>query len=170
MINSTWLANEFHIWLIANRHKFTFVPILVRNSKSGTEYKFKNVTSRLKLWIDKTQFMITFGKYDILVDFDVILDKSKKGKYFCRLCKTPRKYYSNPLLLIERHCFLPLVEWINSNLKVQNVAIVTGKLNSWSAVKLLNKSAAKRNKSDKHFRFCYQLVLNNIKGGKYKKA
>ena len=53
---------------------------------------------------------------DLIADFDVAPCRDGAGRYFCGMCTEP-EFFDSRRALWEGHCFEPLLEWVNRELR-----------------------------------------------------
>lgn len=158
-----WIYREFESWLKTNRQRFNKEPYLFKKNKRGARYKFKGVNGRISLWMDTYQFIVSVAHYDIISEYDVSLEKTKSGRYFCEMCiPKPKKYYHNYPALLTAHCFEPLIKWVNANLKSGKILVIKGKPRYWSSASIMDSSDARRRKK-KSVRFRYPVIKERIR-------
>ena len=158
---------EFNRWLKKNIYKFSNTPYLYKATTKNAEYKFKGVSTKIRLYMDSGgQFMIiskTRNNWDdILYEFDVLIKKTRTGKYFCGFCSSKyRRYYNSKTALHTSQCFKPFIIWVSENLTTGKSLLILG-TRGWSDGRIMDTRIA--NKKKKHVKFRGPvLVKNNTK-------
>lgn len=83
---------------------------------------------------------------DILYEFDVLIKKTKSGKYFCGLCDAKyRRYYNSKTALLTSLCFKPLIKWVSENLTTEKSLLILGE-RGWNDARIVDTRIAKRKK------------------------
>jgi len=121
----------FGQWIRSNRFRFQYPPKIIKKWKNGLDFQFVGAAPQLRGYINKRG---DFGiwvyfqgwNWDSVMTFDVFPCRSRQGKYYCRDCKdaydqgipkeTPLLYASRQELWTQ-HCFEPMLQWTNENLK-----------------------------------------------------
>ena len=110
----------FEGWIKENAKKFKYPPYITKSHPDYFTLKFTGITPEISCIIKKNGAAEVFvydsaGFYwDILVDFDVVVERNPDGRYYCGLCKR-RTYYSSRKELWEKHVFKEMKIWTNKH-------------------------------------------------------
>ena len=125
------LVTDFEIWLKKNRTKLPREFYVVDKTRMRASYMFKDVP-HISFSLNQNgmfDIVVTYRRkcIDLLGDFDVIMARSSAGTYFCSWCKDEgNAFYSmHRMGLLERHCFLPFLEWCNEHIREDRFLVMT---------------------------------------------
>ncbi len=110
----------FERWLAGNRHRFRHPPRITLRRKTHIDIAFRGITPKITGCITRTGASIAVKHegecVDLLIDFDITERRNGDGRYFCGLC-TESVAYASRQALWENHCFEPLLQWVNQELR-----------------------------------------------------
>lgn len=121
----SFIPKAFGRWLRQNRRRFRFQPVIVKSGKDSIiQLRLMGISQKIQCVITQHCADICVSHkgecWDILVDFGVAERKSSAG-YYCELCEPDkRELFATREELWERHCFEPILEWLNKNLAESN--------------------------------------------------
>ena len=92
--------------------------------------RFRGIDPSISVAIKENGFIEIYFRYkglcDILADFDLHVTYSSSKGYYCEECidNGTSEYFERAAMLMEKHSFEPLLEWVNSNLTGEHVILV----------------------------------------------
>jgi len=105
--------------------------------------------------------------WDILIDFDVSESRTSSGQYFCRECERhllengrneQSELFSSREELWEKHCFNPLLEWVNTNFTDSQWLCLGGVKNHYSEASLKQKEEVDEMRTNMDFVYACPVV------------
>ena len=112
----------FEGWIKENGKKFKYPPYIFKSHPDYFRLRFSGITPEVSCTIRKDGraevFVIDSTGYywDIITDFDIVIERNSEGKYFCGLCKPQyRTYFASRKEMWEKHVFKEMKIWMNKN-------------------------------------------------------
>lgn len=139
-----FIQKTFGRWLSSNRSRFRFQPIIAKKGKGSIiDMRFMGISQKIGCVITRHYAGIYVNHHgecwDILTSFVVEARKSSAG-YYCEGCEPDkREFFATREELWERHCFEPLLKWVNKNLDESRwVCLFATKDTTWARIKEKN--------------------------------
>jgi len=110
----------YESWIKDNLERFKYPPYIVKSAPRYFVLRFKEVAPEITCRIGKSGTAEVYVRdssgfyWDIIADFDVVIERDTEGKYFCGLC-IRRRYFSSRKEMWERHVFNAMRLWTNKN-------------------------------------------------------
>jgi len=132
------LAEHFALWLAENRSRFPVKVVAYRKSAEGATYRFVGAPRlRLRVGAYQVEIWAAFRRdwWDILVEFDVFLERASNGTYYCKECERYRveydpaaivEYFPDPMSLYVKHSFEPCLDWCQEKLRNDRLLVLHG--------------------------------------------
>ena len=127
------ICNTFKEWLAKNGHRFDR-KCTVRHYKIREllYIYFEGVTPEITCSVIGSgcigvSVTVQFRRkcWDILIDFDCNVKRTKDGQYYCSLCQEPL-FYATPQELFIAHSFETFLEWVNEHFTSSHVLEIMG--------------------------------------------
>jgi hypothetical protein len=117
-----FFRKAFEHWLAGNRARFAHPPRITERRKGHLTLVFQGITPKITCSINKTGVCIAVEHegecVDLIANFDIAPRRDGAGHYFCAMCPEP-EYFDSRRALWEGHCFEPLLEWVNRELRAE---------------------------------------------------
>jgi hypothetical protein len=121
-------VDYFMEWFEENRDKFN-PRLIVKRTKDHIIARYKGIIPEIVVGVYDNNISIDAEyrgfPYETLVCFDILLNRDKKGQYYCEMCVDDhRKFYNSSREIYYEHNFDAFLEWSNEKIKDDNFLLI----------------------------------------------